>query len=73
MVNRKSRNLNRQSRRSEMAALVDSNPIAESRSLIGRTNRKVAGKAKAIKAVNMAGISSRDLRDRIEQERVDVQ
>ena len=56
-----------------MAALVDSNPIAESRSLIGRTNRKVAGKAKAIKAVNMAGISSRDLRDRIEQERVDVQ
>ena len=49
--------------------LEDSNPIAESRSLIGRINRKVAGKAKA----NMAAINSRDLKDRIEQERVDVQ
>ena len=51
----------------------DSNPIAGSRSLIGRINRKVAGKAKATMDASMAEINSRDLKDRIEQERVDVQ
>ena len=47
-----------------MEASVDSNQIVEIESLIERINRKVevADKAKAIMAINMVGINSKDLR-----------
>ena len=53
--------------------LEDSNPIAESKSLIERIHRKVVGKARATRGASTVEISSRGLRDRIEQERGDVQ